>query len=47
MDSMQAVLPAMYVLAHQEGEATVMELDMKVARATMRFPKHAAFADHA
>lgn len=47
MDSMQAALPAMYVLAHQDGEAAVMELDMKVARATRHFPKHAAFADHA
>jgi hypothetical protein len=47
MDAMQAALPTMYEIAHRTGEAAVMELDMKVARATKHFPKHAAFADHA
>ncbi|OTP79450.1 hypothetical protein [Caballeronia sordidicola] len=44
MDSMQAALPAMYALAHEEGEATVMELDLKVARATRHFPKNTTLA---
>jgi hypothetical protein len=47
MDSMQDALPALYELAHRDGEVAVMELDLKVARATKYFPKHAAFADHA
>lgn len=47
MESVQAATPLLYEIAHKHGEAAVMELDMKVARATKYFPKHAAFADHA
>ena len=44
MGSMQAALPTMYALAHEEGQAAVMELDLKVARATRHFPKHTPLA---
>ncbi|MFD1557053.1 hypothetical protein ACFSHT_15740 [Paraburkholderia silviterrae] len=44
MASVQSGLPALYDLAHADGEAAVLELDTMVARATRYFPPHAAGA---
>jgi hypothetical protein len=46
MESLQDALPALYEVAHAEGEVAVMELDTAVARASRYFPKHAAMANH-
>lgn len=44
MDSTQSALPALYELAHADGESAVLHLDFLVARATRYFPRHAAHA---